>query len=366
MSGGEGLRRWARRASRAWRGLGARVRPVEPIPCAMVDANGPADPIPSIIAAPEFAATTRWFAHEPAGRSLLSPEAQALLFTLTRNLKPTHVFEIGTFLAGSSEAICRALAANGTGLLHTTDPFSLAAVPAILLKWPRQLRRHMRFYHLDSMAFFTRMEQMGVRSQLTFIDGRHDYQFAMFDLSMAARTLAPGGLILLDNVSQPGPYLAVTDFLRDTPGWRECGNPGDRARDGLPFDKERARIHNSDLIALRAPSGLVVGARPVTSGERAFGRQEVRGVELTIAERSSRGTLSIQCALRGHSASPADPGVEIIGATTLDLDAAEGPVTAAFEPPLIAIGAFYQMAVETALVWRGDKPLHLAEPPTVF
>jgi predicted O-methyltransferase YrrM len=360
----EGLRRWARRASRAWRGLGARVRPIEPIPYAAVE-SGPGDPIPAIVAAPEFAATTRWFAQQ-AGRSQLSPEAQALLFTLARNLKPAHVFEIGTFLAGTSEAICRALQANGTGLLHTTDPFSLAAVPAILLKWPRQLRRHVRFYHLDSMAFFMRMEQMGVCSQLTFIDGRHDYQFAMFDLSMAARTLAPGGLILLDNVSQPGPYLAVTDFLRDTPGWRECGNPGGRARDGLPFDKERARIHNSDLIALRAPSGLVVGARPVMLGERVFDRPEIHGVELTIAEKSSRGMLSIQCALRGHSASPATPGVEIIGATSLDLDGAEGRVTAAFEPPLIAAGAFYQIAVETALVWRGDKPLYLSGPPTIF
>jgi predicted O-methyltransferase YrrM len=341
------------------------VRPIEPIPCATVDANGPADPIPSIIAAPEFAAATRWFAQEP-GRSQLSPEAQALLFTLAHNLKPAHVFEIGTFLAGTSEAICRALAANGTGLLHTTDPFSLAAVPAILVKWPRRLRRHLRFYHLDSMAFFMRMEQMGVRSQLTFIDGRHDYEFAMFDLSMAARTLAPGGLILLDNVSQPGPYLAVVDFLRDNPGWRECGNPGDRTRDDLPFDKERARIHNSDLIALRAPSGLVVGARPVTLGERNFDRQEVRGVKLMIAQRSSRGTLTVQCALRGHSASPENPGVEIIGATSLDLDGAEGPVTAALAPPLIARGEFYQMATEIALVWRGEKPLYLAGPPTVF
>src|ERR1700757_36641 len=113
-----GLRRWGRGAVRAWRGLGARVRPIEAIPCAAVDANGPADPIPSIIPAPEFAATPRWFAQEPSGRSLLSPEAQALLFTLTRNLKPAHVFEIGTYLAGTSEAICRALAANAAGLLH--------------------------------------------------------------------------------------------------------------------------------------------------------------------------------------------------------------------------------------------------------
>jgi predicted O-methyltransferase YrrM len=363
MTSGEGLRRWARRAARAWGGLGARVRPLEPIPYAAIVADDP-DPVAAIVASPEFAVASRWFAQDLADRSQLSPEAQALLFTLARNLKPAHVFEIGTFQAGTSEAICRALWENGEGLLHTTDPFSLATVPAILMKWPRELRRHITFYHLDSMAFFMRMEQMGVRSQLTLIDGRHDYEFARFDLAMAARTLAPGGFILLDNVSQPGPYLAVTDFLRDVPGWCECGNP-DARDDSLPFDQRRARIHNTDLIALRAPSAFIIGARPVTLGERNFDRQEVRGVALAIAEKA-RGTLAIQCALRGHSASPGSPGVEIIGATSLDLDGTDGPAAAPFAPPLIASGAFYQMATEIALVWRGERPLHLSGPPTVF
>ena len=135
---------------------------------------------------------------------------------------------------------------------------------------------------------------------------------------------------------------------------------------GRAFDSHRARIHNTDLIALRAPVGLVLGARPVTLGERGFDRREVRGVELAIAEKSSRGTLSIQCALRGHSASPAAAGVEVIGATRLDLDGAPGPVTARFEPPLIARGTFYQTAIEIDLVWRGDKPLYLSGPPAAF
>jgi hypothetical protein len=166
MTRREGLRRWARRAARAWRGLSARVRPLEPIPYATFAPDHP-DPVAAILASHELAATSRRFAQYSGGRSQLSPKAQAPLFTLARNLRPEHAFEIGTFQAGTSEAICRALQANGTGVLHTTDPFSLAAVPAILLKWPRKLRRHVRFYHLDSMAFFMRMELMGVRSQLT-------------------------------------------------------------------------------------------------------------------------------------------------------------------------------------------------------
>jgi hypothetical protein len=363
----EGLKRWQGRAERIWLGLRAHVRPLEYVPCAVVDANDLSDPMPSIVSAPEFTKTVQWFSQDPASnRSQLSPEAQAILFTMVRNLKPAHAFEIGTFQAGTSEAICRAMQANGTGVLHTTDPFGLAAVPAILFKWPRQLRRHVRFYHLDSMAFFMLMERIGTRSALTLIDGRHDYEFAMFDLSMAARTLLPGGFIFLDNISQPGPFLAVSDFVRNMPGWSDCGNALGPQRNSRPFDKHRQRIHNTDLIALRASAAFIVGSRPVTSGEQRFDRQEVRGVRLTIGQRSSRGVLSVQCVLRGHSSARGSPGVEMIGETRLDLDGTDGTVTARFDPPLTITGIFYQMATETALVWDGDAPLPLAEPPTVF
>jgi predicted O-methyltransferase YrrM len=319
------------------------------------------------VAAHEFGKTVQWFAQEPThNRSQLSPESQAILFTMVRNLKPAHAFEIGTFQAGTSEAICRAMQANGSGVLHTTDPFGRAAVPAILLKWPRQLRRHVRFYPLDSMAFFMRMEHMGVQSGLTFVDGRHDYEFAMFDLSMTARTLSSGGFVVLDNVSQPGPFLAVCDFVTNMPGWCDCGNALSQYRNSRPFDKQRAWIPNTDFAVLRGPSGLFVGSRPVVSGERVFHQQEVRGIRLTIGKSSSPGTLSIQCVLRGHSNTRGSAGVEIFGDTRLDLDGAEGPMTARFGHPLIATGTFYGMSTETALVWDGNAALHLTGPPTLF
>lgn len=367
MGARQALQRWRIRAERAWLGLQARVRPLEHIPYAVVDADRTADPIASIVAAPEFAQTVRWFAQEPASnRSQLSPVSQAILFTLVRNFKPAHAFEIGTFQAGTSEAICRAMQANGSGVLHTTDPFARAAVPAILLKWPRRLRRHVRFYPLNSMAFFTRMEQMGVQSGLTFIDGRHDYEFAMFDLSMTARTLSSGGFVVLDNVSQPGPFLALCDFVTTMPGWSDCGNPLSRYRKSRPFDEQRVWIPNSGFVVLRGPSGLFVGSRPVLSAERLFHQREVRGVRLTIGKNPSAGTLSVQCVLRGHSNTRASTGVEVLGDTKLDLDGAAGPITARFERPLVATGTFYAMTTETALVWDGDVPLHVTVPPTLF
>ena len=43
-------------------------------------------------------------------------------------------------MAATSEAICRALYANGAGLLHTVDPYGAEIVPPILRSWPREGR----------------------------------------------------------------------------------------------------------------------------------------------------------------------------------------------------------------------------------
>jgi hypothetical protein len=111
---------------------------------------------------------------------------------------------------------------------------------------------------------------------------------------------------------------------------------------------------------------LFVGSRPVLSGERLFHQQEVHGVRLTIGEKSPPGTLSVQCAFRGHTNTPGSTGIEIFGDGSLDLDGAEGPVTLRFARPLVAVGTFYAMTTETALVWDGDAPLHLTGPPALF
>ena len=61
------------------------------------------------------------------------------------------------------------------------------------------------------MAFYMRMATVGIVAELIFIDGNHEYEFALFDLQAAARRLAPEGFVLLDNVSQPGPFFAAVD-----------------------------------------------------------------------------------------------------------------------------------------------------------
>jgi methyltransferase family protein len=236
-------RMW-RGSMRAWQGLQAKVRPVEDIPCPIIETPLP-DDLPSVIALdPRFQDTVRWFAQDPTrGRSLLSPDAQAFLFAMVRNLKPEHAFEIGTFRAGTSEAIARAIHTNGAGTIHTVDPFGMPQVPAILAKWPRELRRCVRFYPVDSMAFHMEATRLHLTSGLTLIDGHHDYEFVAFDLNAACRSIAPGGFVILDNFSQPGPFLAVQDFCASTLGWRHCGAQG-RVRPLRPFDRSSPHCHS--------------------------------------------------------------------------------------------------------------------------
>jgi len=347
------------RAKFVWEGLQAKLRPLEPIPYPLVDVTQP-DPVAAMVAATEFRQAGQWFAGTPS-RALLSAASQALLYCLTRNLKPAAVFEIGTYMAGTSEAICRALLLNGGGVLHTTDPYGRARVPPILMKWPRALRAHIRFYPAHSMDFFSRMLETNIRPDLIFVDGRHDYEFAMFDLVTAARIIAPGGFIVYDNVSDPGPFFALQDFLQTNPGWRECGRPIAGISDTPPVDKTRVGVAETELAVLRAPFEFVVGKRPRSAGSERIDQRQVSGLALSLAGAPPRGTLRIQCALRGHG----DTQEEAIATAMHAIDGA-GEIRIAFDHPLAVDGNFYKITAETWLSFDGAEPLRLAAPPKVF
>jgi hypothetical protein len=370
---GSRVRRAAHLAHRAgqlivldfFRGIRVAVKPIEQIAYPNVDLTK-RDPIPAILAAPEFQRTVHWFADNPASaRSLVSADTQALLFSMVRNLRPAHVFEIGTFRCGTSEAICRALLANGAGTLHTVDPHGYGSVPGILLKWPRELRKHVRYYPIHSMTFYRRMARLGVSPALAFIDGNHDYEFALFDLHSAARQLAPGGFIFVDNVNQAGPFFAADDFLSRRQGWHECGSALGQYRFSHPFDRQRSTIQNTDLLAMRAPSLVTIGSRPETLGQQLIADGGVSGLRLQIREPSGRGTVTAQCIVRGFGTKHAH--VEVEDQTSIALDDASGGLDIRFEKP-IALNAseFDPITVETWLAWDGKTPLLLDKAPEVF
>ena len=338
----------------------ARVpQPIGAIPCPLVDIKNAANPIPQLLQAADFAKTVAYFARCESG-SLLSPDAQALLFAFVRNLRPEHVVEIGTFRGGTSEAICRALHANGRGILHTIEPSGATDVMAILERWPDALRRHVRFHAMNSMEFFGG-EHPGLRPSLIFIDGNHDYEYAAFDVRAASRLVNRGGFLFIDNISQFGPYMAARELLRDEPGWNECGERTDTFASERPFDAERTTIHNTDLMVLRAPRHFLVGARPMTTGQMTIAPRRIEAIELDLAAPAGEGRLSVQMIMRTVGRQQLE---HIVAAQARPQQ--HGPARVDLTPPFTPVGDVSFMTVEIWLSWDGNAPLALTRPPRVL
>jgi predicted O-methyltransferase YrrM len=328
------------------------------IPFSTIDLSSD-NPIAEILNAPKFSETVATIYETAAAqRGLISAASSALIYTLVRNARPQHVVEIGTYYGGTSEVICQALHENGSGTLHTVAPFEAESVFPIFESWPHELRRHLEFYLMTSMDFYYRMSARGIRPGIAFIDGDHAYQAALFDIQSLAKSLARRGFLLVDDVSQPGPYYAAMDFLQRNPDWTQCKarNP-EWVDPNKAVDRERASVPETDLEILRAPRGYSIGSRPVSFGEMPSAT-EVKG--LRIHAESGGGTLHAQCVLRGFL-----PGAEEVTMAALDI-AKPGKVNLMFAKPLKIEGSFVRCTAEPWLVWSGPTPLVLADIPTII
>jgi hypothetical protein len=325
-----------------------------------IDLGAHLDPLAAISQTPELAEASAFFAHSPsATRSLVSAVAQGMIYSLVRNLRPSHVFEIGTYLAGTAEAVCRGLYANRRGILHTTDPFGGDRVPPVLACWPSELREHIRFYCNTSMEFFSRMiEAEDVRPALVFIDGNHDFEYAAFDIGCSARLLQPSGFILVDNVSQAGPFWAAREFLAAHADWTEC-RVTDRSSDpSKAFDAERTNIPDTDLMVLRAPPNRSVGERPVTFGELPLRTTGLDGVAIPVGNLEGDGILHVQCVLRGF------PGhVEKVGSTSCHVSSRDAGTVLRLPLDMDLGTGFEVVRLEIWLIWTGAQPLPLNGAP---
>lgn len=364
-SAAEALRRKASELEIRLDGLhkGIDVKPITDIPFPAIDLTSGSDPVAAIMASAEFDAATAFFADNPvAARSLLPPQAQALLYGLVRNLRPDHVFEIGSYKAGTTEAICRALHANAKGLAHTVDPFRGDYVAAVLKCWPQELFRRVRLHAMDSMAFYKDMERQGVHPGIVLVDGNHDYEFAAFDIACGARAITPGGYIFVDNVAQPGPFFAARDFLIANPDWRELGNAATSYDRDKAFDRRRTTILYTDFMVLRAPAMHGVGERPFNIGRIRWGSGQVTGVRLEIVPPDRPGRLNVEVVLRGFGTVPA----ETIGEASVQVDAGSRELSVTLTPPARLDGQFVYFTVEPWLIWHGAQPLQLQDEPEPY
>jgi predicted O-methyltransferase YrrM len=339
------------------------VSPATNIPFPSIDLVQIEDSLPAILTDPLFRETDDFFAHDPASkRSLVSAHTQALLYTLVRNLQPDHIAEIGVYKASTSEALARALQANGRGTLHAIDPFRTEYTRAIFQQWPPELLAHLQFHPINSAEFFSTLGNLDIRPSLVLVDGNHDYEFAYFDIVSAARYLTPRGFILVDNVAQPGPFLALRDFLASHPGWHECGGSTADYDRSKAYNSSRSVIPHTDLIVLRAPAQQHVWRRPWSPGGLDQRSSCVAGVRLKLHRPAGFGLLLVQVVLRGFGETPA----EIASSGRVEIMSPTQEITALLEPPLNLSGTFLYFTVEPWLVWEGNAPLVLAQQPEIF
>lgn len=356
-----GWDRWTASIARRWRAREGGRDIAQPRACPFIDL-AVEDPIAAVLVAPEFPVLADFFeAPNPAAPALVSARTQALLYALVRNLRPEHVMEIGTYRASTSQAICRALHANGHGLLHTVDPLDSGAIIAVIRRWPAALRERLCFYPTSSMDFFARANFYGWTSELIFVDGNHDYEYALYDTLSAARVVRPGGFIAIDNISQGGVVEAARDFVRDRPSWRECGHALDAAPLGMAFDLGRSTIEGTDLCVIRAPAHQIVGRRLATWGQQVVTQPRVAGIELTVASPAT-GTLYAQYVVRVR-----EPRMsEVTTETSIALSDATGPTRVAlpwvFAPQDVPLGR----TIELWLSWTGECELALTAPPSFY
>jgi hypothetical protein len=237
--------------------------------------------------------------------------------------------------------------------------------------WPKALRSRVRFYGVDSMAFYmerlwhntlSRRPEHRIDPEIVLVDGNHDYEFALFDIQCAARLLAPSGFILVDNVSQAGPYQAVDDFAAANPGWTHCRVRACTADPARAYDPERTSIPDTDFEILRAPPGFVIGNRPKTFGEMLWLVPRVTGVRLSLPIPMT-GTMHIECVLRGFSEREQ---AERVGYVSTHIAGGSGEFDVPFPEPIVLEDGYRMYRVEPWLTWRGEGELRLANRPILL
>jgi len=334
-------------------------------PCPAIDLRSLDNPVPAIMAAPEFEVARQYFfASSWQHRSLVGARGHALAHTLIRHMRPKLVVEIGTYRAGMTETMIRALVVNGDGgVVHTVGPFDSDAYHAAYNDWSPEFRQAVRFYPADSMSFFMEMERQKLQLELVFVDGNHDYEFALFDIFSAARRLAPGGFVIVDDASQVGPYFAAQDFMARNPDWINCTWPSTPVRDrARAFDRERSGIRGTNLIVLRAPRHrALVDDRPQTFGEIAWAKPEASAVTLALDGRHGGGSLHVDCILRGFGGGHRPSQIVTRGSMTIQPGQTEARIDFG-EPAKITVD-HDRYALEIWLIWIGEGPLTLLGAP---
>ena len=318
---------------------------------------------------PGFARALSFF-HEYPVRALSVPKNRAFMHCLVAARKPDLFVEIGTYYAGMTEVVARAMQANGNnGQLLTIDPYGNDRVPGILEYWPSELSDMVSYLPLDSMGFYTQIDTIKAVVDVCFIDGNHLYEFVLYDLNCMAQRMRPGGIVIMDDYSQPGVFWATKHFLDLNPGWREISGVFDDFDPHAPFESIRPSIPNTDFLVLAVPDYIEVGEAPSVFEYGRYRETAMSGYNLNLGPGNVAGRLHAMVYLRSfyEDGSLGDPEqLELIISSDISGDGGEQAVSFGASLATAYDRALTMRQVEINLVWSpsdGRTPLRLHQRP---
>ncbi|MEJ0016634.1 MAG: class I SAM-dependent methyltransferase [Acetobacteraceae bacterium] len=273
---------------------------------AEVPAPPPAPPATALTEwMPEFAASAEYQAlvERFASREgyMTSAKETSMLYATIRHLRPQWSLEIGTFFAQSTRIMAEAVVDDGIdGKIITLDPFGADRVPIAMQAWPEALQAVTEFRPCNSMQYFLDLETAatpkGAASPLgvAFVDGHHNFEYALYDIIRCADHLTPGGAIFVDNLEQEGPKFAVIQFLRWNPSWSLYYRG--RLLSPASVSTETFREVPTDEVpwgALLAPVGLQCARNTFKIMRRGVPYVPIRALGFNLLEISDPGAIDI-------------------------------------------------------------------------
>lgn len=156
--------------------------------------------------------------------ALLTPASEvAYLVEVINQFRPKVVYEIGSFFCETTKVMADAMAKKAyEGTLHTTDPYGRERCPQIIEKLPEKIKSLIKYYPFFSMEMILHLKEIEKKEcflDLTFIDGNHDLEYALFDLISVSNATNYGGCIVIDNIENQPTRLALKTFLNLFPWW---------------------------------------------------------------------------------------------------------------------------------------------------
>jgi Methyltransferase domain len=204
------------------------------------------------------------------------------------------------------------------------------------------------------------------------IDGDHDYEAASFDLEMAARLLRPGGIVVMNDSVQTGPFQAARTFLAARSGWQELGTALASYDESSPFAGGRASLPRTGFLVLKAPDHWSIDAIPRSWGQVTIEAPTVEAVSFEMPPQTASGTLHYQAILRmfgdgapKESKTVGSLPVKLNGEQKIHESKLAKPMK--FDVPAEPAGIACTFEIE--LCWQADRnslPLALASVPAAL